>query len=373
MGGLIGSSDNGNLSDSWFAGQVAGDNAVGGLSGHATFLNLEDSWAAVDIVAPADAPAGELVGQDEGNPSLRRLWGEGYLSTNSRASIGNAQSTYYDNIRTRNAAAFGSAPIWNVGSVGADGDFPTLTVHSAATQGAAIAYGLTRASVVGGRVLSEEQPTPVSDSPTIAFDLNGDAADSDPVCVASVGEAIPTGYNNATISVSLPTGAVAAVGVCGYVLPAFDSGRMTLTVSFASGGDSITREYPLAPDPTPEFVSGIAADDFDWFSPDLDVAPDGTPTDWDGDGIDNPYDWTPLPGVDLLGGLTDPGSSANPWPIYNVWQLQAIDGVSVSQAGAMTGGLALFGDEAARLGANYRLALDIDATPTRELGRRKRF
>ena len=117
--------------------------------------------------------------------------------------------------------------------------------------------------------LLSEEPTPVSDSPTIVFDLNGDAADSDPVCVASVGEAIPTGYNNATISVSLPTGAVAAVGVCGYVLPAFDSGRMTLTVSFASGGDSITREYPLAPDPTPEFVSGIAADDFDWFSPDL--------------------------------------------------------------------------------------------------------
>ena len=48
-----------------------------------------------------------------------------------------------------------------------------------------------------------------------------------------------------------------------------------------------------------------------------------------------------------------------------MWQLQAIDGVSVSQAGSMTGGLALFGDEAARLGANYRLALDIDATPTR--------
>ena len=271
-----------------------------------------------------------------------------------------------DNIRALDDDDFDDAPAWNVGSVGADGDFPTLTVHSAATQGAAIAYGLTRISLVGGRVLSEEDPTLVSDlSPTIVFDRNGDAADR--ACVAGANGAIATGYNDATVRVSLPTGAVAAAGgVCGYVLTGFDSGEMTLTVSFASGGDSIAREYPMQIDETPGFVAKIAADGFDWFSPDLDVAPDGTPTDWDGDGVDNPYDWTPLPAVDLLGGLTDPGSSAsNPWPIYNVWQLQAIDGMSVSQAGAMSAGLEIFDGERDRLRANYRLALDIDAKPTR--------
>ena len=376
VGGLIGSSDNGNLSDSWFAGQVAGDNAVGGLSGHATFLNLEDSWAAVDIVAPADAPAGELVGQDEGNPSLRRLWGEGYLSTNSRASIGNAQSTYYDNIRERNAAAFGSAPIWNVGSVGADGDFPTLTVHSAATQGAAIAYGLTRASVVGGRVLSEEDPTLVSDlSPTIVFDRNGDAADR--ACVAGANGAIATGYNDATVRVSLPTGAVAAAGgVCGYVLTGFDSGAMTLTVSFASGGDSIAREYPMQINDVQAFLAEIETAD-DWFSAARIVAGVGSAGDWDGDGIANVYDWTPIPGVNLTSHLIGAGGAAeNPWPIYNIWQLQAIDGVvpadatmglsSQAASASQTAGENLYGaDSNARLGANYLLALDIDATPTR--------
>ena len=367
VGGLIGASSGGILSEGWFAGRVEGNNSVGGLVGEASFSpDLIDSWAAVDIVAPAGARAGELVGNGNsfGISNLTRMWGEGYLSAaDFLASGANLSFVHTDNIRALDDDDFDDAPAWNVGSVGADGDFPTLTVHSAATQGAAIAYGLTRISLVGGRVLSEEDPTLVSDlSPTIVFDRNGDAADR--ACVAGANGAIATGYNDATVRVSLPTGAVAAAGgVCGYVLTGFDSGEMTLTVSFLAGGDSIAREYPLAIDKTQAFIGDIAGD-FDWFSPDLTVA-GGTPIDWDNDGINNPYDWTPLPGVDLLIDLTDPGSSAsNPWPIYNVWQLQAIDGVSVSQDGSI-GSSALFGGESARLGANYRLQMDIDATPTR--------
>ena len=52
-----------------------------------------------------------------------------------------------------------------------------------------------------------------------------------------------------------------------------------------------------------------------------------------------------------------------------MWQLQAIDGVSVSSQGDVDGNvtLSLFGDDAAtRLGAQYRLAMDIDAAPTKE-------
>ena len=49
-----------------------------------------------------------------------------------------------------------------------------------------------------------------------------------------------------------------------------------------------------------------------------------------------------------------------------MWQLQAINGLSVSDAGVTTGGLALFGDsEDARLAAEYILATDIDATQTK--------
>ena len=76
------------------------------------------------------------------------------------------------------------------------------------------------------------------------------------------------------------------------------------------------------------FVAAIAADDFNWFANTI---------DWDDDGIANPYDWTPTvnaAGVTInltLNGAD--GSSTDPWPIYNVWQLQAIDGISVSDAG----------------------------------------
>ena len=109
------------------------------------------------------------------------------------------------------------------------------------------------------------------------------------------------------------------------------------------------------------FVEKIAAGDFNWFA---------NTVDWDGDGIANPYDWTPTVNADgvtinLTMGLTgEAGTKANPWPIYNVWQLQAIDGVSVSEDGTASDGFMLFG--VTRLGAHYRLALDIDATPTKK-------
>ena len=86
-----------------------------------------------------------------------------------------------------------------------------------------------------------------------------------------------------------------------------------------------------------------------------------TDADWDGDKIENPYDWTPTVYSGVTVNLTLDG--ADPWPIYNVWQLQAIDGVSVSTNGEINGNFNFFG--ANDLGARYRLALNIDATPTR--------
>ena len=79
--------------------------------------------------------------------------------------------------------------------------------------------------------------------------------------------------------------------------------------------------------------------------------------DWDGDGIANPYDWTPTSitvdgrpvEVNLTAAFTGAGGSAgNPWPIYNVWQLQAIDGMSVSRSGAMSAELDAFRRERER-------------------------
>ena len=87
--------------------------------------------------------------------------------------------------------------------------------------------------------------------------------------------------------------------------------------------------------------------------------------DSDDDGTINAYDWTPGSINDVEVNLTLGGADgleANPWPIYNVWQLQAIAGKTVSAEGEMSDG-DLFG--ANRLGAHYRLVFDIDATPTR--------
>ena len=120
-----------------------------------------------------------------------------------------------------------------------------------------------------------------------------------------------------------------------------------------------------------EFIKQIAMDDFDWFG-DKGTA---SSIDWDNDGITNPYDWTPtsvtirgeLVEVNLTLGIRgEAGTNFDPWPIYNVWQLQAIDGVSVSQTGEASVNFELFGDEESRLNARYRLAMDIDATPTRQ-------
>ena len=135
----------------------------------------------------------------------------------------------------------------------------------------------------------------------------------------------------------------------------------------------IVEAAPVAVGPSQEsldaaaaFVAEIADDDFDWLA---DRAGAVSSLDWDGDTTLNVYDWTPLPGVTLTLGGAD-GSASNPWPIYNVWQLQAIDGRRVDlDDGTQSGKFTFFGgDSTTRLGAQYRLATDIDATPTRDWG-----
>ena len=370
VGGLAGNVDDGDISSSWFAGQVAGDDFVGGLAGNTGSSNLTDSWAAVDIVALIGTNAGELAGLGDATDRLRRLWGEGYLSADFPALGGILDAVHTVGIRALNAAAFEDEPIWNVGMGGADGDFPILTVHSESTQGAAIAYGLTRVMRDDDTpfVLSPEETALVANSPTIIFDINGDEDNADPVCVPDMNGVFATGYNNATISVSLPDGATAAADDCGYVLNNFTSGEMTLTVSFVSGGDSIAREYPLSADQeaaSMAFFEAVEADPANWL------------LDPDKDGVISAYDYEPL-GKSIL---TLRAANANgeadgePIPIYNVWQLQAIGGQIPSDASAAIAaidstGLAaaenLFATDDGRLTLRYRLATVIDARPTRE-------
>ena len=104
------------------------------------------------------------------------------------------------------------------------------------------------------------------------------------------------------------------------------------------------------------FLEQIEADEIAW-----------TDADWDGDGIENPYDWTPTVYSGVTVNLTLDG--ADPWPIYNVWQLQAIDGVSVSADGTASAGFTLFG--AARFGGELSFVVEYrrDADARLERGR----
>ena len=171
-------------------------------------------------------------------------------------------------------------------------------------------------------------------------------------------------------------GVNAAYGLVTVNAPSLTVGIYDITLLLADEAISLTATLSLQvrviPDPEvvalQVFLDEIASGARQWRG--------GVSDDWDGDGIANPYDWTPtkvaIPGVDemvtvnlTLGGAN--GSAGSPWPIYNVWQLQAIAGVSVAINGTVSDGLALFGG-GDNVTAHYRLAADIDATPTRNWG-----
>ena len=56
-------------------------------------------------------------------------------------------------------------------------------------------------------------------------------------------------------------------------------------------------------------------------------------------------------------------------PIYNIWQLQGIAGVSVDAAGSVSSGVAVHPGDA--LSLHYILMNDIDAAPRARMGRRQ--
>ena len=138
-------------------------------------------------------------------------------------------------------------------------------------------------------------------------------------------------------------GAAGRIVIASGSLDSLDS-PYEFQLQLSGGGETATREIQVdvgAPPPPPQassealaaFVEAIAAGDFNWFA---------NTVDWDNDGILNPYDWTPTVNaagvtVNLTLGRAD-GSARRPWPIYNVWQLQAIDGVSVAVDGMQSSG-----------------------------------
>ena len=403
-GGLIGSlgSDEGAaaVSASWFAGRVVsrvrnGFGVAGGLLGEIDNSSaVIDSWAVSDIeIADSSNSAHEIV-PDHQSGSLTRLWGESFWRSGvNRESISSTAQTqtYYSDIITLSVSNFGGMSIWNTGT---DTDYPVLTVHSRNLQAAALAAGLSRVVGINGATVAATREREITDGQL--------GEEFEAIRIERINDDIPAlacafsdgalraqmGYNMATAIIELIAfdAELAQRGdadSCETDILNNSGGDATLRFIYASRADPdapearLTTDYNLtiALDPDgaarSEFVREIEAVDFNWFASRAGAA---DPLDWDNDGIENRYDYTPASvaigamtvEVNLtLRGVPD-GSAGAPWPIYNVWQLQAIDGISVSDAGVTTGGFGLFGDsEDARLGAEYVLAADIDATPTK--------
>ena len=364
---------------------------LGEIDGNSSVI---DSWAVSDIeIAASNNDAHEIV-PDHISGSLTRLWGESFWRDGiDREDISSSDQTqtYYSDIITLSVSNFGGMSIWNTGT---DTDYPVLTVHSRNLQAAALAAGLSRVVGINGVTVAATREREIDDGQL--------GEEFEAIRIERINDDIPAlacsfsdgalraqmGYNMATAIIELIAfdAELAQRGdadSCETDILNNSGGDATLRFIYASRVDPdapearLTTDYNLtiALDPDgaarSEFVREIEAVDFNWFASRAGAA---DPLDWDNDGIENRYDYTPASvaigamtvEVNLtLRGVPD-GSAGAPWPIYNVWQLQAIDGISVSDAGVTTGGFVLFGDsEDARLGAEYVLAADIDATPTK--------
>ena len=262
VGGLAGSNVNSAITSSWFAGQVMGDGQVGGLAGTVSSSNasISDSWAAVDIDAMANA--GELAGEITDDPLLRRLWGEGFLSTNDRSSGGAETNVHYDGIRALSHNQFASGePIWNVGEAV---DFPILTVHSQNLQGAAIAAGLTRIIGVNGATAttltldaSVVQTLLNSDFAAMRLEANTDDVPALDCDFADGALRAKTGFNGASVIMTVistnKNWRLATRGGCdvNWVGTASNQPPVTLRLIFVSRADlgapetRLTTDYPL--------------------------------------------------------------------------------------------------------------------------------
>ena len=398
--------------DNWVAGNVVTDALnVGGFSGFSGAGNYARNWSSGAVLARANG--GGFVGEGSNNKYANVYWNKD-TSGGLDSSRGGLSGSNAIVLQTLTSAAFGgaAASAWDFGDSDLSGgaDFPLLTVHSLPLQAINLARALTRILVVAdaATIAVAAGTTVTTANATIRLDTNGLASDtgtdgtSIPSCAVEDGELLANAnYNGVSVKLALITRGdeafVATANDCEVTITNAEGEsdailrvEISAPATLAYAARSLTTDYELRLDAPPVdpavaaedarnardgFVAEIAAGDFDWFSNDGGKIFGGTSLDWDGDGIDNPYDWTPtsvlidgrLVSVNLTLSLTGEfGTAGNPWPIYNVWQLQAIEGVSVSHDGTQSGNLTLFGGGNARVAAQYRLATNIDATPTKQ-------
>ena len=400
VGGLIGqqlrtggsSTFSFSIDDNWAAGDVSGGALVGGFTGIRLIGDYARNWSSGAI--SASGAAGGFSGSAISGGAEYIYWNEDTSGLTASTAAGEAAV-----VQTLVASNFGGDESSAWAGLDDNDDFPLLTVHSRPWQAVNLASALTRVLVVNDGGASDAAGIDLATANEIRLDTNGLAPDtgsggtSIPSCEFVNGELrAQTNYNGVMVKLTMMTGGderFAARSGC-------EVGFQNVTGEFAATlrveisapamvidstrtdlARSLTTDYALritmdantaARD---EFVRKIEEDNFDWFAASLTVA-GGTPGNWDGDSFENRYDWTPtsisvggvLTQVDLLDGAT--GAVGNPYPIYNVWQLQAIDGIRVDAGVTTNVDFRLFGATVARLGSHYRLAANIDASPTRD-------
>ena len=379
IGGLIGRNRNAEVENNWSVASASGEQFVGGLLGrveNSITDHVRDNWSGGAVAAqkngggmlgyvtnyraiPAPYWSEETSGIDFSyRRSVRQLY--------PRSGFGGIPS-----MQEATVPLFESDPWHNGDSDLSDNaaDFPVLTTLDIGLQWAGLAYGLTRvlASVDGAEMAEWGERREMSRrAVTIRIDTNAMAPDtraeggvtSTPDC-ALVGGVLraTTNYNSAIVLARAEGGVLSSVSGCEAVLtPNAGARRATLHLAFAAAGATLRRTHEMR-----YFDAGDLAARADFLA-NVEWSKTYAQGDDDGDGIPNAYDYRPRgDAFDLR--FDEAGEFYDFWPIYNVWQLQAIDGETPGYAG----GEDLFGvSEPIRLGGRYRLMNDIDAVVTEE-------
>ena len=379
IGGLIGRNRHAEVENNWSVASASGEQFVGGLLGrveNSIINHVRNNWSGGAVAAQKNG--GGMLGYAT-NPAIPRpYWSRetsgidfDYRASNRRLY---PQSRFggHSSMQEVITPLFESDTWHNDDSDLSDNaaDFPVLATLDIGLQWTGLAYGLTRVlAAADGAEMAEwgERREMSRRAVTIRIDTNAMAPDtrseggvtSTPDC-ALVGGVLraTTNYNSAIVLARAEGGVLSSVSGCEAVLtPNAGARRATLHLAFVADGATLLRRA--------HEMRYFDAGDLDAradFLASVEWSKAYAQGDEDGDGIPNAYDYRPRgDAFDLR--FDEDGAFYDFWPIYNVWQLQAIDGETPGYAG----GEDLFGvSEPVRLGGRYRLMNDIDASVTEE-------
>ena len=377
VGGLIGRNRHAEVGNNWSVASASGEQFVGGLLGRVENANditdhVQNNWSGGAITAQNNG--GGMLGYARRAAIPRAYWSEETSGTTFSwgFDVRGFAHRGIPSMQESTASLFESDDWHNGDSDLSDNaaDFPVLANYDIGLQWAGLAYGLTRVlAAADGAEMAEwgERREMSRGAATIRIDTNAMASDtraevgvtSTPDCalVDGVLRAM-TNYNGAVVLARAEGGVLSLANGCEAVLmPNAGARRAILHLEFVADGTTMLRRAHEMR----YFDAGDLAARADFLA-NVEWSKDYARGDDDDDGIPNAYDYRPRgDSFDLR--FDEAGDFYDFWPIYNVWQLQAIDGETPGYAG----GEDLFGVlEPIRLGGRYRLMNDIDAGVTEE-------